>query len=98
MTKKLKVLSDTVLIGLTEDSNTSGGIMLPDSAKQKPTEGTVMEVGPGRRDSNGKLIPMELKKGDSVMYRKWAGTEVKFDDKDYVVMKESDVVGIIESE
>ena len=97
MNKKLRVLHDTVLIRPEEDSNGSGGIMLPNSAKEKPTEGIVVEVGPGSRDSEGKHIPItSLKQGDRVMYRKWAGTEVKFNDEDFVVMKESDIVGIIE--
>lgn len=97
MSKKLKVLHDSVLIRPEESSENNGGIMLPDSAKQKPTEGKVIEVGTGTRDSNGTHIPMSVKKGDKVMYRKWAGTEVKLNGEDLMVMKESDIVGIIEN-
>lgn len=99
MNKKLKVLHDSVLIRPEDDSTGNGGnggIMLPDSAKQKPTEGKVLEVGEGSRDGDGKIIPSSLKKGDRVMYRKWAGTEIKFNGEDLVVMKESDIIGIIE--
>ena len=96
MTKKLTVLHDSVLIKQTEESNSGGGIMLPDSAKQKPTEGIVIGVGPGARDNNGQIVPMSVKENQRVVYRKWAGTEVKISGEDLMVMKESDIIGIIE--
>ena len=96
MAQKLTVLHDSVLIRPIEESNSGGGIILPDSAKQKPTEGIVIGTGPGARDTSGKVIPMSIKEKHRVMYRKWAGTEVKINDEDLMVMKESDIIGIIE--
>jgi chaperonin GroES len=72
------------------------GIIIPDTAKEKPTEGEVIAVGPGGRDESGKLVPIELKKGDRVLFGKWSGTEVKIDGVEYLIMKESDIMGVIE--
>ena len=73
---------------------TSGGIIIPDTAKEKPQEGEVVAVGPGARDSNGKISPMDVKTGDIVLFGKWSGTEVKIDGKEYSIMKESDIMGV----
>jgi chaperonin GroES len=89
-------LHDRVLIKpLDEDEKTAGGIIIPDTAKEKPMQGKVVAVGPGGRDENGKVTPMDLKAGDKVLYGKWAGTEVKIDGDDLVIMKESDVMGVL---
>jgi chaperonin GroES len=90
-------LHDRVLIQpLEQDSKTKGGIIIPDTAKEKPVEGKVVAVGPGARDENGKLQPLDIKVGDVVLYGKWSGTEVKVDGEDYLIVKESDVMGVIE--
>ena len=73
-----------------------GGIIIPDTAKEKPQEGEVIAVGPGSRDESGKLIPLDVKAGDTILFGKWSGTEVKIDDEDLLIMKESDVMGIVE--
>src|ERR1700721_318941 len=78
------------------EEKSKGGIIIPDSAKEKPSEGEVVAVGPGGRDEAGKLIPIELKTGDRVLFGKWSGTEVKIDGVDYLIMKESDIMGVIE--
>ena len=78
------------------EGKTAGGIIIPDTAKEKPTEGEVIAVGPGGRDESGKLIPIDLKKGDRVLFGKWSGTEVKIDGVEYLIMKESDIMGVIE--
>lgn len=89
-------LHDRVLIQpLDEDEKTAGGIIIPDTAKEKPMQGKVLAVGPGGRDENGKVTPMDLKAGDKVLYGKWAGTEVKIDGDDLVIMKEADVMGVL---
>ncbi len=79
----------------TEEEKTSGGIIIPDTAKEKPLRGEVVAVGSGVRDQNGKLVPLEVKVGDVVMYGKWGGSEIKVEGNDLVIMKESDVIGII---
>jgi len=85
-----------VVIEVTKrEDKTAGGIYLPDSAKEKPMEGTVVSVGKGARDTQGNLIPMELKAGDRIVFGKWAGTEVKIDGKELLIMKESDVMGVL---
>jgi chaperonin GroES len=90
-------LHDRVLIQpLEQDSKTKGGIIIPDTAKEKPVEGKVVAVGPGARDESGKLHPLDIKVGDLVLYGKWSGTEVKVDGEDYLIVKESDVMGVIE--
>jgi len=89
-------LHDRVLIKpLDEDEKTAGGIIIPDTAKEKPMQGKVLAVGPGGRDENGKITPMDLTAGDKVLYGKWAGTEVRIDGDDLVIMKESDVMGVL---
>ena len=94
---KLRPLHDRVLIqALESEERTKGGIIIPDTAKEKPMEGKVVAVGPGARGEDGKLVKLDLKVGDKVLYGKWSGTEVKIDGKDYLIMKESDVMGIIE--
>ena len=94
---KIKPLHDRVLVErLEEEEKTAGGIIIPDSAKEKPMLGVVKAVGAGSRDDNGKLIPMAVKEGDVVVFGKWAGTEVKFSGEEYLIMKESDIMGIAE--
>lgn len=96
MSISFKPLGDRIVIEVTnKPEKTAGGIYLPDSAKEKPMEGTVVAVGKGARDSQGNLIPMELKAKDKVVFGKWAGTEVKIDGKEYLIMKESDVMGVL---
>jgi chaperonin GroES len=80
---------------ITAEEKTKGGIIIPDTAKEKPSEGEVIAVGPGGRDENGKLIPIDIKIGDRVLFGKWSGTEVKLDGEDLLIMKESDVMGVI---
>jgi chaperonin GroES len=77
------------------EEKTKGGIIIPDTAKEKPQEGEVVAVGPGGRDESGKLIPLDVKAGDRVLFGKWSGTEVKIDGEDLLIMKESDIMGII---
>jgi chaperonin GroES len=81
---------------IEEEEKTSGGIIIPDTAKEKPMQGEVIAVGPGARDETGKLIPLDVKRGDIVLFGKWSGTEVKIDGKELVIMKESDILGIVE--
>ena len=97
MATKFRPLHDQVLVQASEaEAKTAGGVILPDTAQEKPQEGKVISTGAGSRDSDGKLIEMDVKKGDRVLYGKWSGTEVKVDGKDYLIMKESDIMGIIE--
>ena len=92
----IKPLHDRVVIKpLDQETKTKGGIIIPDTAKEKPIEGKVIAAGPGSRDANGKRQPLGVKVGDKVLYGKWSGTEVKVDGEDVVVMKESDLFGII---
>ena len=89
-------LHDRVVVRRIEaDEKTKGGIIIPDTAKEKPSEGEIIAVGPGGRDENGKLIPIDLKAGDRVLFGKWSGTEVKLDGEDLLIMKESDIMGVI---
>ena len=91
-------LHDRVLVRRIEaDEKTAGGIIIPDTAKEKPSQGEVIAVGPGGRDESGKLIPIDIKAGDTVLFRKWSGTEVKIDGEDLLIMKESDILGIVEA-
>ena len=95
---KFRPLHDRVLIKvLDSEEKTSGGIIIPDTAKEKPQEGEVVAVGPGAINDGGKLTPMDVKVGDVVLFGKWSGTEVKIDDKEYSIMKESDIMGISKS-
>ena len=93
----LKPLGDRVVVEPNEkEERTASGIILPETAKEKPQEGEILAVGPGRRDDDGKLIPMDVKKGDTVLYAKYAGTEVKIDDRKLLILKESDILAIVE--
>ena len=88
-------LHDRVLIErLESEEKSSGGIILVDSAQEKPMEGEVLEVGSGARDESGKLVPLDVKKGDKILFGKWSGTEVKMNGEEYLIMKESDIMGI----
>ena len=94
---KFKPLHDRVVVErLDSDEKTSGGIIIPDSAQEKPMQGKILAVGSGARDDTGKLQPLDVKEGDTVLFGKWSGTEVKIDGKDLLIMKESDIMGIIE--
>jgi chaperonin GroES len=91
-------LHDRVVVRRLEaEQKTAGGIIIPDTAKEKPQEGEVVAVGPGARDESGKLVPLDVKAGDRVLFGKWSGTEVKIDGQDLLIMKESDILGIIEA-
>ena len=93
---KFRPLHDRVVLKRIEaEEKTSGGIIIPDTAKEKPQQGEVVAVGPGGRDEAGKLIPIDLKAGDRVLFGKWSGTEVKIDGVEYLIMKESDVMGVL---
>ncbi len=97
MATKFKPLHDRVLVKAIEaEERTKGGIIIPDTAKEKPMQGKVVAVGPGGRDESGKLLPMDVKVGDKVLYGKWSGTEVKIDGEEYLIIKESDILGIID--
>jgi chaperonin GroES len=94
---KFRPLQDRVVVRrIEEDTKTPGGIIIPDTAKEKPMQGEVIAAGPGARDEAGRLVPLEVKKGDRVLFGKWSGTEVKIDGQDLLIMKESDILGIIE--
>ena len=94
---KFRPLHDRIVIRRIEgEEKTKGGIIIPDTAKEKPQEGEVIAVGPGGRDESGKLVPLVVKAGDRVLFGKWSGTEVKIDGEDLLIMKESDVMGVIE--
>jgi len=90
-------LHDRVVVRRLEaEEKTSGGIIIPDTAKEKPMEGEVVAVGPGARDEAGKLVPLDVKSGDRILFGKWSGTEVKLDGEELLIMKESDIMGIVE--
>ncbi len=90
-------LHDRVVIKRADsETKTTGGIIIPDTAGEKPQQGDVIAVGPGGRDDSGKLIPIDLKKGDKVLFGKWSGTEVKIDGKELLIMKESDIMGVLD--
>ncbi len=89
-------LHDRVVVKRLEgEEKTKGGIIIPDSAKEKPQEGKIVAVGPGARDESGKLVPLDLKVGDNILFGKWSGSEVKIDGEDLLIMKESDVLGVV---
>ena len=93
---KFKPLHDRVVVErLDSDEKTAGGIIIPDSAQEKPMQGKILAVGSGARDDSGKIQPLDVKEGDTILFGKWAGTEVKIDGKDLLIMKESDIMGII---
>jgi chaperonin GroES len=90
-------LHDRVVVRRVDsEEKTAGGIIIPDTAKEKPSEGVIVSVGPGARDENGKVAPLDVKAGDRVLFGKWSGTEVKVSGEDLLIMKESDIMGIIE--
>ena len=94
---KFRPLHDRVVVRRLEaEEKTAGGIIIPDTAKEKPMEGEVIAVGPGARDEAGKLVPLDVKDGDRILFGKWSGTEVKLDGEELLIMKESDIMGILE--
>ncbi len=95
---KFRPLHDRVVLRrIEQDTKTAGGIIIPDTAKEKPQEGEVIAAGPGARDESGKLVPLDVRVGDRVLFGKWSGTEVKIDGEELLIMKEFDVMGIIEA-
>ena len=95
---KFRPLHDRVVVRrIDSDEKTSGGIIIPDTAKEKPQEGEIVAVGPGTRDDDGKLVALDVKTGDRVLFGKWSGTEVKLEGEDLLIMKESDIMGVVES-
>ena len=95
---KFRPLHDRVVVRrLEQDTKTKGGIIIPDTAKEKPQEGEIIAVGPGARDEAGQVVPLDVKAGDRILFGKWSGTEVKIDGDDYLIMKESDIMGVIVS-
>ena len=95
---KFRPLHDGVVVKrVAEEEKTKGGIIIPDTAKEKPMEGEIVSVGPGARDDKGALVPLDVKAGDRILFGKWSGTEIKLDGVEYLIMKESDIMGIIES-
>ena len=93
---KFRPLHDRVVVKRLEgEEKSKGGIIIPDSAKEKPQEGEIVAVGPGARDESGKLVPLDVKAGDRVLFGKWSGTEVKIDGQDLLIMKESDIMGVL---
>ena len=96
---KFRPLHDRVVVKrIDAEEKTAGGIIIPDAAKEKPQQGEVIAVGPGGRDESGKLIPIDVKAGDRVLFGKWSGTEVKIDGTEYLIMKESDIMGVLVEE
>ncbi|TCR68207.1 co-chaperone GroES [Bosea sp. BK604] len=95
---KFRPLHDRVVVKrIDAEEKTKGGIIIPDTAKEKPQEGEVVAVGPGNRDEEGKLIALDVKVGDRILFGKWSGTEVKIDGEDLLIMKESDIMGVVEA-
>ena len=93
---KFRPLHDRVVVKrIDAEEKTKGGIIIPDNAKEKPQEGEIIAVGPGGRDEAGKLTPMDVKKGDKVLFGKWSGTEIKIDGQELLIMKESDIMGVL---
>jgi chaperonin GroES len=94
---KVRPLHDRVIVErVEEEQKTAGGIIIPDTAKEKPQEGKVIAVGPGRTDKDGKLIPMDVKKGDRILFGKYSGTEIKIDGTEYLIMRVDDILGVLE--
>ena len=92
---KFRPLHDRVVVKrVDEDTKTKGGIIIPETAQEKPMQGKIIAVGPGARDESGKLVPLDVKKGDTVLFGKWSGTEVKIDGDELLIMKESDIMGV----
>jgi chaperonin GroES len=95
---KFRPLHDRVVVKrIDAEEKTKGGIIIPDTAKEKPQEGEIVAVGPGARDEQGKLVPLDVRVGDRVLFGKWSGTEVKIDGEDLLIMKESDIMGVVEA-
>jgi chaperonin GroES len=93
---KFRPLHDRVVVRrITAEEKSKGGIIIPDTVQEKPSQGEIIGIGPGGRDENGKLIPIDLKLGDKILFGKWSGTEVKLDGEDLLIMKESDIMGVI---
>src|SRR6201996_9034076 len=93
---KFRPLHDRVVVKrVEEEGKTKGGIIIPDTAKEKPMEGEIVAVGPGARDEKGNLVPLDVKKGDRILFGKWSGTEIKIDGTDLLIMKESDIMGVL---
>ena len=93
---KFRPLHDRVVVKRVDaEEKTAGGIIIPDSAKEKPSQGEIVAVGPGARDEAGKLVPLDVKAGDRVLFGKWSGTEVKLDGVEYLIMKEADILGVL---
>ncbi|MBV8096788.1 MAG: co-chaperone GroES [Acetobacteraceae bacterium] len=96
---KFRPLHDRVVVRrLNAEEKTAGGIIIPDTAKEKPQEGEVIAAGPGARDENGQLVPLDVKEGDRVIFGKWSGTEVRIEGEELLIMKESDIMGIVEGD
>lgn len=95
---KIKPLQDRILVERVEEEEKKGGIIIPDTAKEKPQQGRVIAVGPGRLDDKGNRIPMEVKKGDYILFGKYSGNEIRIGDEEYLIMREDDVLAIIEKE
>ena len=94
---KFRPLHDRVVVKrVDEDTKTKGGIIIPETAQEKPMQGKIIAVGPGARDESGKLVPIDVKKGDMVLFGKWSGTEVKIDGDELLIMKESDIMGVLD--
>ena len=94
---KFRPLHDRVVVKrVEEDTKTAGGIIIPDSAQEKPQQGEIVAVGPGARGEDGKIVPLDVKAGNKILFGKWSGTEVKIDGKELLIMKESDIMGILE--
>ena len=94
---KFRQLHDRVVVKrIDAEEKSAGGIIIPDSAKEKPSQGEIVAVGPGGRDESGKLIPLDVKAGDRILFGKWSGTEVKIDGVEFLIMKESDIMGILD--
>ncbi len=95
---RFRPLHDRVVVKrIDSESKTAGGIIIPDTAQEKPQQGEVLAVGPGARDDAGKIVPLDVKAGDTILFGKWSGTEVKIDGADYLIMKESDILGIVDA-
>jgi len=97
MATRIRPLNDRIVVkGIPEEERSRGGIIIPDSAKEKPQQGKVIAVGQGRREDGGKLIPLDVKAGDKVLFGKYAGTEIKIDGEEHLILREEDVLGVIE--
>ena len=94
---KFRPLHDRVVLKrVEEDTKTKGGIIIPETAQEKPMQGEIIAVGPGARDESGKVVALDVKKGDRILFGKWSGTEVKIDGNEYLIMKESDIMGVLD--